>query len=362
MKACYVHVPFCKDICAYCDFTRCRYQKQLADKWLSKIQQEINHKLNGEVIDTLYIGGGTPTALSNEQFYALLQTLYPFIKKVNEYTIEANIDSLTENKVKIMKQYGVNRISLGVQTLQPPLLKCIHRTHTIQQIKDCIQLLKKHGIKNISIDLIYGLPEQTLKMWEDDLHIVLREFDITHVSLYALTIEDHSEFGRKHIVNIDSEIETQMYETAIQTLENVGFHQYEISNFAKEKCESKHNQVYWKYDDFIGIGCGASGKQQHCRYENTNNLHTYITKGATPNVIELNKEEEMFEMIMMSLRMRAGLSLSSFEKKFNRSFLEEYQEPFTQQLHKNMLYQEGDFIKVTYEGMLLLNDVLLAFL
>lgn len=362
MKACYVHVPFCKDICAYCDFTRCRYHKGLADKWLERILQDIKQKLSNSKLKTLYIGGGTPTALSYSQLETLLKSLEPYREGLEEYTIEANIESLGANTIELLREHGVNRVSLGVQTLQPALLKRIHRHHSKEDVLQCLDLLHAGGIDNISIDLIYGLPGQTLEMWKQDLQEIVETFSITHISLYALTIEEHSQFGREGVESIDSDVEADMYAYAIEILERYGFYQYEISNFSKIGFESKHNQMYWKYEDFYGIGCGASGKENHARYDNTRNLHTYITKGSSASITELNKEDEMFEMIMMSLRMKKGLNLSAFYERFHVDLELHYQKALQKNIEKGMLVIEDHHLRVTRQGMLLLHDVLVDFL
>ncbi len=362
MKACYVHVPFCKDICAYCDFTRCRYHKGLADKWLKRITEEISQKLKNSSLETLYIGGGTPTALSYHQLQMLLESLAPYRKEVKEYTIEANIESLDADRIRLLRAHGVNRISLGVQSLQPILLEYIHRHHRKNDVIKCLDLLHENGMDNISIDLIYGLPKQTFAMWQQDLKEIAEHFSITHISLYALTIEEHSQFGRDGVRNIDSDIEADMYAYAIETLEKNGFYQYEISNFSKKGFESKHNQMYWKYEDFCGIGCGASGKENHVRYDNTKNLHTYITEGSSANITVLSKEDEMFEMLMMSLRMKKGVSLSAFYNRFHENLEEYYKNAMQKNIEKNLLVIEGDYLRTTKQGMLLLHDVLVDFL
>ena len=360
-KATYIHVPFCRSICAYCDFFRCGYNPMLANRWLQVIIDEIKCRLQKD-LKTIYIGGGTPSALQEEQLERLLQALYPYSSQCEEYTIESNIESLSDKKLTLMNRYGVNRISLGVQTLQPSLLKTIRRSHQASDVYTCINRIHQHGIHNISIDLIYGLPGQTLAMWQQDLKTIVDTFDIQHISLYALTIEPNSEFGRKGVQNIDDEVEADMYEYAIRFLEANGFHQYEISNFAKEDKASKHNQYYWRYDDFYGIGCGASGKEHHQRYDNTKNLQEYIEKGASPTYIPLTKQDEMFEMIMMSLRMKKGLDLNHFEDIFGVSIFSIYQAIIDQKVQQGLLCIENNHLFASEHGYPILHEILLDFL
>lgn len=362
MHACYIHVPFCRDICAYCDFTRCRYHKGLADKWLIAIQKEIQEKLCDSKLHTIYIGGGTPSALSLQQLEKLLKCLLPYSDHVTEYTIEANVESFDDDKIKLCKTYGVNRVSLGVQTLQPVLLDEIHRHHSLVDVRNRIQAIHACGIDNISVDLIYGLPKQSFAMWKEDLQEIVKTLDVQHISLYALTIEEHSEFGRKHVKNIDAAIEADMYEYAISFLKGHGFIHYEISNFAKSGCVSQHNMAYWRYDDFYGIGCGASGKYAHCRYDNTKNLQTYIEHGSSPNTIMLTIEDEMFEMIMMGLRTSAGVDMYAFQERYGVHILEHYHMAIQKHKNAGLLEISDSCLTATYQGMLLLNDILLDFM
>lgn len=362
MRACYVHVPFCNDICAYCDFVRCRYHKGLANKWLSRMQNDIEKTLCNAHLRTMYIGGGTPSALDINQLERLLQSLYPHIKQVEEYTIEANIESFDEAKIKLCTAYGVNRVSLGVQSLQPTILENINRHHTKEDILHCIHNIRKQGIENISIDLIYGLPKQSFAMWKEDLKEVVDTFFITHISLYALTIEEHSTFGRNKVKNIDPGVETDMYEYAIMYLEEHGFEQYEISSFKKKDYASKHNLAYWMYDDFYGIGNGASGKYGNYRYDNTRNLQTYIEKGASPNKILLSDEDQMFEMLMMSLRLKQGIDALLFQTRYGVDLFVHFKDAIEKNKKAGLLLQEGHYVKTTYKGMLLLNEVVMDFL
>ncbi|EHJ7843251.1 radical SAM family heme chaperone HemW [[Clostridium] innocuum] len=362
MKAVYVHVPFCRDICAYCDFTRCRYHAGLADQWLIAVEQELQKKLANVSVETAYIGGGTPSALNSRQLEMLLKLLSPYTAHVQEYTIEANVESLEDDKIELLKRYGVNRISLGVQTLQPTLLSIIGRRHTREEVGERIQQLHRYGVHNISIDLIYGLPQQTMQMWKEDLQDIIQHFQISHISLYALTIEEHSQFGRDGVQNIDADVEVDMDLYAVSYLEKHGFSQYEISNFAKPGAASVHNQMYWNYEDFCGIGCGASGKSGHVRYDNTRNLHTYLQKGSCPDIIELSRQDEMFEMLMMSLRMKQGMSLSRFRERFAADFETIYRAALQKNIARGMLLVKDGYVRTTGEGMLLLHDVLVDFL
>ncbi len=358
-KALYIHIPFCDSICAYCDFFRGIYKKSLASQYIDRLILDIE-KIQ-DPIETIYIGGGTPTCLEID----LLEKLFQCIEKkqfhLKEYTIEANIESISVEKIQLMKKYQINRISIGVQSFHNDLLKFCHRNHCCDDIKKTIQLVQDHGVHNISIDLIYGFENQTLKMWQDDLKQAI-QLKIQHISIYSLTIEENSYFGRHHIGKVDDDLDADMYEYAIDYLNHHGYKQYEVSNFCIDGYESKHNQMYWNYEDFIGLGLHASGKEHHQRYENGTNFKQYFEGNDQKEMIDLTYEDEMFEMIMMSLRMKKGLNRKLFKAKFNVDVYDVYHEVIDQEIAKHHLILNEDYLYVSDEAFLCLNDILTNFL
>lgn len=356
----YVHVPFCEQICAYCDFFRCRYHSSLADRWLKRLKKELDEKTILP-LKTLYIGGGTPSALSFNQLKQLLTILQPYTEGLCEYTMEVNADSLHEDKIALLKEFRVNRISMGAQSFQPDLLKRMERAADYSMIYQRIQQLREAGITNISLDLIYGLPNQTMEMWIKDLEKAVN-LPIEHLSLYALTIEPHSKFGREHVAPCDEDLEADFYESAISFLADHGFEQYEISSFAKNRCYSKHNLAYWHYEDFYGIGCGASGKQCHQRYDNTRDISHYLHEGADPIMIPLDKKTEMFEMIMMGLRLTTGVSKQRFQEYFDCACKDVFFDAIQKHIQLQNLKETDTSIQTTKKGMMVLNSVLIDFL
>lgn len=360
LNAMYVHVPFCDHICAYCDFPRCGYHAPLVEKWLIALEQEL-HQVQPSACKSIYIGGGTPSCLHIKQLYRLLQLLSAYAGGVEEYTIEVNADSLDQEKIALCKQFGINRISMGAQSFQPALLQKMERKADLAMMKERIAWLRKAGITNISLDLIYGLPNQTLDLWKADLDIAV-QLPITHLSLYALTIEEHSKFGREHIAPCDEDLEADYYELALRTLKEHGFDHYEISSFARDNHVSMHNLAYWHYEDFYGIGCGASGKENHVRYDNTRNLHTYLTQGTSRNELHLSKEEEMFEMMMMGLRLKEGVDEATFIERFDCSYHSVFEPAIQKHLQLGNLKECNAHLATTKQGMMLLHEVLVDFL
>lgn len=360
-KAMYLHVPFCDTICAYCDFARCKSHPRLEALWLKAIADELNQRTIDHELETIYLGGGTPSALSVDALTQLLSLLVPYASKTKEYTVEGNVENLSAEKLSIMKKFGVNRISLGVQTFQNHLLKLIERKHTKDEVKGMIQKIHEAGIHHISIDLMYALPTQTMEEWETDL-LEATQLKIDHLSLYSLTIEPNSTFGRKHFQSVDNELEGEMYEKAIELMQRASFHHYEVSNFARSGGESLHNQMYWDYEDFYGIGVGASGKEQHVRYTHPFRFDDYVNHHEKLERIELSEQDERFERIMMGLRMAKGIDLKCYQEQFGIDLLVTYQEAIDKNREKKWLSIIDNHIVPTEMGMCFLNEVLLDFM
>lgn len=351
----YIHVPFCKAICNYCDFCHRIYDEKLAERWLDRLNREIKENCQDQ-FETVYIGGGTPTSLSDEQLVRLLGMLDPFTVKTAEYTIEANPESLDQNKIDIMKKHGINRVSMGLQTADDDLLKELGRRHSFNDVKEKISMLKDSGISNISIDLMYSLPSQTIEILQDTLDKALK-LGVPHISLYSLTIEENSVFGKKGIKTLDEDTEADMYELIEKGLCEKGYIHYEVSNYCLKGYESRHNLGYWNYDDFLGISLGASGKIGNNRYTNTRSFEKYFNEeDIRDEDLYLNKKEMMFEHIMMSLRMIYGLDIEAFNRKYTCDLIEEYPKGIS---NPNISIMNGRLICT---NLAILNSVLLDFM
>lgn len=354
MKAVYLHVPFCDSICAYCDFCRIVTNEDTKRKWMAQIIEEIKQK-NIHEADTLYFGGGTPSSLTCEQF----EKIASLFNVNKEFTVECNPESLDLEKIQLYKKLGVNRISLGVQTFNDRLLEVINRKHRKEDIFQVIQLLKENGINNISIDLIYALPEQSLEDIKKDLEIFL-DLDIKHLSIYSLQIEENSIFGRQNLKPVDEDIEADMYELICRTMEKAGYLHYEISSFCKPGYHSKHNLAYWQDEDFIGLGCGASGKENNVRYDNTRSLKTYIESGANPYIYEETQKDKAFNAIMMALRTTFGLDIQKWNQRYDQDFIKKYQSILDK--YHDVLKLEHGILYPSREAMEILNTILVDFL
>ncbi|MGT2741846.1 radical SAM family heme chaperone HemW [Streptococcus plurextorum] len=327
----YIHIPFCTQICYYCDFSKVFIKNQPVDDYLRALIREIELADMGS-LRTLYIGGGTPTALSADQLDYLLSHLTKYSKGVEEFTIEANPGDLDPEKIAVLQKSAVNRISLGVQTFNDKHLKRIGRSHNEAQIYENISALKTAGFDNISIDLIYALPGQTMADVKENVAKAIA-LDIPHLSLYSLILEHHTVFMnkmRRGKLNLPTEdLEAEMFDYIISQLEKNGFEHYEISNFTKPGMESRHNLMYWDNDEYYGFGAGASGYVNGVRYRNRGPIQHYLKAIAEEGHARLteevlSKEEKMEEEFFLGLRKKSGVSIARFEEKFQENFEARY--------------------------------------
>ena len=360
MSALYVHIPFCNHICTYCDFCKVFYKEEWVHQYLDALSFEIQDKRLTGNYETIYIGGGTPSSLSTSQLQRLFEILKPFSYNVKEYSVEVNPESMDADKLDLMIDYGINRLSIGVQTFQDKLLKGINRYHSSSQVIQLIQLAKSKGIDDISIDLIYGLPNQTKQDIIDDIN-QMDSLQISHVSIYSLILEEHTVLKNQNYHPLSDEEDAIIYHHINQLLKEKGFIHYEVSNYYKRK-PSLHNLGYWHYEDYDGVGLGAHSLKNHHRFENTNSLTDYFDFQYLLNDIILLKKDELFETLMMGLRLCEGISLSRINEMFQIDFLEKYK--FVIEKYKAMKFIEvkNNYLKTTSQGMDYLNTILIDFM
>ncbi|MGE7661423.1 radical SAM family heme chaperone HemW [Peribacillus sp. NPDC097197] len=376
IKSAYLHIPFCEHICHYCDFNKVFLQGQPVDEYLRMMKREMKMQLAKyptTELDTVFVGGGTPTSLDEKQLSFLCEAInetLPFDAKQAEYTFEANPGDLSREKLEILFQAGVNRLSFGVQSFNDELLKRIGRTHRASEVYETIQLAQDVGFTNITIDLIYGLPGQTMEDFEDTLAKALA-LQLPHYSSYSLIVEPKTVFYnqmRKGTLNLPpQELEASMYERLMEEMERHGMHQYEISNFARPGFESKHNLTYWDNKEYYGIGAGAHGYTGGKRVANHGPVKKYITpllKGELPVLDEhpVPLYEKMEEEMFLGLRKTKGVSLETFKSKFSVEMNEIFGESLEEQMKKGLLTIEDGFVSLTERGKLLGNEVFQSFL
>lgn len=375
MTGAYIHIPFCEHICFYCDFNKVFLEGQPVDEYVEMLIREIALTAQNKgisPIETIYVGGGTPTTLTPKQLDRLLTGMrehLPF-QIGNEFTFEANPGDLSIEKLSVLKEHGVNRLSMGVQTFNDHLLKKIGRIHRAADVYRSIEHARKVGFENISIDLIYRLPNQTEEDFKDSLTKALA-LDLPHYSTYSLILENKTIFyqlmrqGKLPLPSEDAE--ANMYQYAIDMMAAQGRKQYEISNFALPGFESKHNLLYWKNEGYYGFGAGAHGYTGGIRYQNYGPIQQYLTplrEQKLPILREntLSLEAKMEEEMFLGLRKLEGINTSHFAKKFGISFAEVYQDVFDTLAQKELLEIDGEWIRLTPQGKFLGNEVFQAFL
>lgn len=325
-----------------------------------------------EPLSTVFIGGGTPSALEPSQLEQLLFSMKEKIKlrADYEYTVEANPGDLSKEKLRIMKEAGVNRLSLGVQSFNEELLKKIGRAHNVKDVYETIDMAREEGFENISIDLIYSLPGQTLSDLEDTVERALK-LNLPHFSAYSLIVEPKTVFyimlnkGKLSLPGEDAE--ASMYEYVMQRLGEAGYHQYEISNFAKKGFESRHNLVYWNNEEYYGLGAGAHGYLDGVRYHNHGPLKKYmnaIQEGRKPIIeqITVTRKEQMEEEMFLGLRKMEGVSSEQFQKRFSANINDVFGETINKMVMQGLLEVTDGRVKLTDSGKLMGNEVFQAFL
>lgn len=358
-KNAYIHIPFCRSRCHYCSFTSFD-SLEFKEPYLKALKQQIKAEYNGETLCTLYIGGGTPSLLSISELKNLL-SLFSFEKNA-EITAEVNPDSVDFKFLQGLRKMGVNRLSIGSQTFDDKILKLIGRRHSSKQIFDAVKTAQKVGFNNISLDFIYGLPTQTLSGFEADLKKAV-ELNIQHISLYGLKIEDGCYFysNPPKSLHIDLDMQADMYLKAAELLVQNGFEHYEISNFALQGFNSRHNLNYWNENTYYGFGCAANGFVGNVRYECESDLEKYIKNPLSRDFEEeLTNQELLEETIFLGLRKAEGINIDEINQKFGIDFNEKYKTILEK--YNKYFFKTQDGYAFTTEGMLISNEILAEFI
>ena len=358
--SCYVHIPFCDDICTYCDF--CKIYKKSGNvlKYLNALEQEIRKYYRGEALKTLYVGGGTPSSLSLSELKQLFQILDIFVKEEQiEYTVECNIESITREKLLLFQQYGVNRISIGIESVDELSIQLLGRHHTRKQVEDGINMVKEVGFTNINVDLMYAFPWQTKSSFLDDLSFFC-SLKVPHISTYSLILEEHTVLYQKKLEPIAEELDLWMYQKIEETLKELGYHHYEFSNFAMPGYESKHNLVYWNNEKYYGFGLGVSGYIDSIRYQNTRSILKYASGISRLEEHQLSKKEEMENECILGLRKMEGVSKERFLKKFHIPIEEVF--PIQKLKEKQFLKEKNGYLYIPEKYLYISNEILLEFI
>ena len=365
VKSAYIHIPFCNSICSYCDFCKIYYNGDIVSRYLKALEKEIKSYYKNEKLNTIYIGGGTPSSLNINELKALFKII-DILKKENncEITFECNIDSIDFEKLKFLYEKGVNRLSIGIESFNKDIIKYLNRKHTKEEAIKKIKLAKKVGFNNINIDLMYAIPIENMDILKEDLKTII-SMDVEHISTYSLIIEPHTILYNNKADYIDQDIDFEMYKLICKELKEKNYIHYEISNFAKKGYESRHNLVYWNNMNYYGFGVGASGYINNIRYDNTKSISKYIDGNYVLKKDILNFNTIIENEFILGLRKIKGIRLSEFKEKYGfdvtdipivLKLIDEKKLNIKNDylyIYNNYIYQENDilveFLDIDYE-------------
>lgn len=371
----YIHIPFCVKKCEYCDFLSWNAEEEERQQYVAALLSEIESYrefAKGYRVSTIFIGGGTPSVLLPKQMEDILQKIYEIFELEGraEITIEVNPGTVDEEKLQCYKENGVNRLSMGLQSVKDEKLRLLGRIHTYQEFVESYELARKAGFDNISIDLISSVPGQTLQEWKEELETAAAQ-NPEHISVYQLIIEEGTPFYEKYAEHPellpDEETSREIYLWTGKFLKEAGYEQYEISNYAKPGKESRHNLKYWERGDYLGLGLGAASMVRNIRMSNTKDMRTYLERCDKPKTMRedvqfLEEPRQMEEFMFLGLRKTRGVSKKEFKRIFGREMDMVYEKALHKCLENGMLLEHKDRIFLSEEGTLLSNMVLSEFL
>ena len=355
MRSVYIHIPFCKSICSYCDFCKFLHEEVYASEYLNELSKEIDKYYDNDKIRTLYIGGGTPSVLSLNNLKKLFEITKKFdTSLLEEFTFEMNIDDITEEKLLLLKTNNVNRISIGIQSFNEINLKYLNRKHTKNEIIKNINLAKNY-FTNINVDLMFALPIETFSTLKKDVKEILK-LDVPHISTYSLIIEQNTVLSHSKVKPMEEDLDYKMYSYILKELKKNNYNHYEVSNFAKEEYQSKHNLNYWQNNEYYGFGLGAHGFISELRYENTRSFNTYLKGNYRFNELVLSKREDMENEVILGLRKLEGINIVDFFNKYKINIQEEFN--ITPLLKNGLLKIKDNNIYIPEEKIYIMNTIL----
>jgi oxygen-independent coproporphyrinogen III oxidase len=366
--ALYIHVPFCRHKCNYCSFVSYEHREADIPAYLRALSAELHRYANGERLQSIYLGGGTPSLLSPVQIVDILtdiRRLYS-VKEMAEITIEANPGTVSPEYLSAIRETGINRLSLGIQSLNDAELALMGRIHTADEAREAVRLARLAGFANLNLDLIYGLPGQSLLDWRHTLNAVASA-RAEHLSIYGLSLEPETPLWqaiqKKQLPAIDPDLSADQYELTEDLLATYGYKHYEISNWAKPGYECRHNLTYWQHQPYLGAGVAAHSFINGHRLANTGNLDKYLAAfpdnplAARDTDEEIGPELQLAEAAIMGLRLCDGLNLDSMLTRFGVELLEYYQQPVAEMVEADLMDHTGRQLQLTRRGRLLSNEV-----
>ena len=363
MKGLYIHIPFCNSVCIYCDFTKMVTNDDNKNKYINRLLEEIDYYKDlyyNDILscDTVFIGGGTPNSISLDLLEKLFIKINNILKNSKENTIELNTELITKDLLLLLKKYHFNRLSIGVETFNNDILKVIRREYDRNLVFDKVKLAKELGFTNINIDLIFGLPNETMDDIKYDLEC-FKQLDIPHLSYYDLILEDktilNNYINNHKLKLLDDDLQASMYDYINKYMKSLGYNHYEVSNYAKEGYESIHNLKYWQEEEYFGLGLGASGFIDSKRYKNNVKLDKYLDNFKMEEE-NITTKEMMREYVIFGLRKLNGISISRYKDLFNSNILEDFN--FNKYLKNGIIVKEDDYIKIKEEYMFISNSII----
>ena len=371
----YIHIPFCVKKCDYCDFLSAPESEEEKKKYVEGLIKEIrSYKSFAEnyKVSTIFVGGGTPSSLESGMIRDIFQAVYDTFtcERRPEITIEMNPGTVTKEKLEVYKECGINRLSIGLQSVKNSNLKALGRIHTYEEFLETYHMARETGFRNINVDLISSIPDQTVESWKEELETVAA-LSPEHISVYQLILEEGTPFFERYDEHPellpDEETSREIYLTTGRILKEHGYQQYEISNYAKEGRESRHNLKYWERKDYLGLGLGAASMIRNIRMSNTGDKEVYMEKCANPktmreNVEFLEESKQMEEFMFLGLRKTWGVSRKEFRNQFGRDLDLVYEKALAKFLENGLLKEKKDRIFLSEEGVLVSNAVLSEFL
>ncbi|PKK94647.1 MAG: hypothetical protein CVV60_05360 [Tenericutes bacterium HGW-Tenericutes-5] len=365
IKGVYIHIPFCDKICTYCDFAKMVAKDDLKIEYMQALVRELEYfsDLTAKS-ETVYIGGGTPSSLQLDVLEAFLKELSTIVNldKIQEFTIEANPTDITDDFLKMLRKFNVSRISMGVQSMDESLLNFLGRTHTKAEVIEAIKKIKDNKF-DLNLDFLYAIPGQTEEMLLNDLDFI-KKFNPNHISYYSLIIEDRTIINywinSRKVSDFSDDLARDFADIIDRKLADFGYKKYEVSNYAKEGHESKHNLIYWNVEEYIGLGLNASSQYNYIRMKNPKSIKEYIegTKKHALNMHEIEEYNPKLEIILLGLRKVEGFNLDDYKKRIKKDVFEVY--PILKKhLDNGLLEISSGNLKLTDKGMYLANQVYL---
>lgn len=368
----YIHIPFCRSKCLYCDFNSYENREDDAAEYVTALIRELSKYQNkyNLIYKTVFIGGGTPTVINCSLIGDIMEKIAPRIKAGAEITMESNPGTVTLESLKYYRGLGINRLSIGLQAWQGGLLKGLGRIHSLEDFLYAYNCARKSGFNNINADLMFAIPNQTLSMWEETLEKVV-SLGMDHISCYSLMLEEDTKLYKLYkegkVQLPDEDLDREMYKTAVDILDSNGYSQYEISNFAQKNMECRHNLIYWRNEEYLGVGAGSHSKLDGIRFWNYKDIDRYnslIEQEELPveGQEELSRDEDMWETIFLALRLNKGLDLQGFESMYGVNFQSRYENTLNKLTAQGLVLIESGRLKLTDRGRDLSNSVFIEFM